>query len=133
MQVPVSFAYSRMVNRSAQPTPLTRQTSGPQRFADMPGVKAVDKAHVPALSQLRWIAMDVEHSRKSLQGLQSFRNALGKSIAQCSEHIKLAQALITKHGPDPRFLAMIDTAQKALRERLIPLLPVRSAFCRWCV
>jgi hypothetical protein len=48
--------------------------------------------------------------------LQSFRDEIQKSVVGWSKHMELAKSLIAKHGPDPRFLAMIDSAKAALRE-----------------
>lgn len=124
MQVSLSSAYVRTLERSAQPAGAARQASAPQRFADMPGAKAVDTATVPALSDLRWITeglpqemaqVDVEFTRKNLQGLQMFRGYMDKSEAHWTQKIELVESMMAKHGANPQFLAMIDAAEAALR------------------
>lgn len=116
MQVSALPAYTRIMNRFGQLRPLASKTSAPQWLIDTPGLKVVDKTSVPALSQLCWPAMDVEHSRKMLQGMHTLRDSTSQSIEHWSKSIKTAETLIAKYGPISPLLAMIDSAKSSLQE-----------------
>lgn len=121
MQVSPSSAYQRLSDRRARAVGEAGEAGGAQRFADMPGAKPMDTVAVPALSELRWIAdelqvvMGVEGSRNNLKAAQHFRGLLNQSILNCSEYMNVAKSLIEKYGAQPRFLDMMDVAKAELR------------------
>lgn len=115
MEVSTSYALEQARERFAQLRQQLASQTTQQRLTDMSGLKPVENAPLPALAQLRWPAMDVEHSREMLGGTQARRDLTNQSIEDCSKSIKTAEALIAKYGPISPLCAMMESAKSALQ------------------